>query len=182
MFTGNEDMEATALRERGWSISAIARHLGRDRKTVRAHSNGERVAGERRRGTPDAFDEYGPYLRARFKDDAHVWASALYDEVTALGFPLSYPSFTRGLRARELRRTARRARGCPGGPPSTSLTHRAKRPYVEFHIGSRHQVRRPVATAPRLLGAPPRGSAPECSAAGWPPRLPVPPRQPGAGG
>ena len=25
MFTGNEDMEATALREQGWSISAIAR-------------------------------------------------------------------------------------------------------------------------------------------------------------
>jgi hypothetical protein len=23
MFTGNEDMEATALREQGWSISAI---------------------------------------------------------------------------------------------------------------------------------------------------------------
>ena len=35
MFTGNEDMEATALREQGWSISAIARHLGRDRKTIR---------------------------------------------------------------------------------------------------------------------------------------------------
>jgi transposase len=103
MFTGNEDMEATALREQGWSISAIARHLGRDRKTVRDHLNGVRVAGERRRSVPDAFDEYVPYLRARFKDDAHVWASALYDEVTALGFPLSYPSFTRGLRAWELR-------------------------------------------------------------------------------
>jgi len=32
MFTGNEDMEATALREQGWSISAIARHLGRNRR------------------------------------------------------------------------------------------------------------------------------------------------------
>ena len=49
MFTGNEDMEATALRQQGWSISAIARHLDRDRKTVRAHLNGERVAGVRRR-------------------------------------------------------------------------------------------------------------------------------------
>ena len=43
MFTGNEDMEATALREQGWSISAIARHLGRDRKTVRDHLNCKRV-------------------------------------------------------------------------------------------------------------------------------------------
>ena len=54
MFTGNEDMEATALREQGWSISAIARHLGRDRATVRNHLNGTRVAGERRRSEPDA--------------------------------------------------------------------------------------------------------------------------------
>jgi transposase len=103
MFTGNEDMEATALREQGWSISAIARHLGRDRKTVRAHLNGTRVAGERRRSVADPFDEYIPYLRARFTDDAHLWASALFDEVEALGYPLSYQSFTRGLRLRKLR-------------------------------------------------------------------------------
>ena len=103
MFTGNEDMEATALREQGWSISAIARHLGRDRKTVRAHLNGERVAGERRRAEPDPFVEYIPYLRARFAEDTHVWASALYDEVASLGFPLSYQSFTRGLRTHQLR-------------------------------------------------------------------------------
>ena len=30
-------MEVHALRRRGWSISAISRHLGRDRKTVRAY-------------------------------------------------------------------------------------------------------------------------------------------------
>jgi transposase len=103
MFTGKEDMEATALRERGWSIAAIARHLGRDPKTVRAYLNGTRVAGERRRSTPDPFEEYVPYLRARFADDAHLWASALFDEVVALGFPLSYQSFTRGVRQHELR-------------------------------------------------------------------------------
>lgn len=103
MFTGNEDMEATALREQGWSISAIARHLGRDRKTVRAHLDGTRVAGKRQRSAPDPFDEYVPYLRARFKDDAHLWASALFDEVQSLGYRLSYQSFTRGLRARQLR-------------------------------------------------------------------------------
>jgi transposase len=103
MFTGIEDVEATALREQGWSISAIARHLGRDRKTVRAHLNSERVAGERRRAEPDPFVEYIPYLRARFAEDAHVWASALFDEVCALGFALSYQSFTRGLRTHQLR-------------------------------------------------------------------------------
>src|SRR5664280_1161845 len=44
-----------------------------------------------------------PYLEQRFADDPHVWASALFDEVVALQFPLSYQSFTRGLRSRNLR-------------------------------------------------------------------------------
>ena len=35
MLTQGEDVEVHALAGRGWSISAIARHLGRDRKTVR---------------------------------------------------------------------------------------------------------------------------------------------------
>jgi transposase len=103
MFTGDEDVEATALRAQGWSISAIARHLGRDRQTVRDHLSGKRVPGERRRAEPDPLDRFVPYLRQRLADDPHVWASALFDEVRALGFELSYPSFTRGLRVRELR-------------------------------------------------------------------------------
>jgi len=103
MFTGDEDVEATALRAQGWSISAIARHLGRNRETVRNHLNGDRVAGERRRSDPDPFETFVPYLRERLREDPHVWATALYDEVVALGFELSYPSFTRGLRRHELR-------------------------------------------------------------------------------
>ncbi|MGW8889704.1 terminase gpP N-terminus-related DNA-binding protein [Streptomyces sp. NPDC055749] len=47
-------MDAHALRRQGWSISAIARHLGHDRKTIRAYLNGERVSGYRRQ-SPDAF-------------------------------------------------------------------------------------------------------------------------------
>jgi len=103
MFTGEEDMEATALRARGWSVSAIARHLGRDRKTVRDDLNGTRVPGERRRPEPDPFEPFVPYVRQRLADDPHVWATALFDEVVALGFELSYQSFTRGLRSRGLR-------------------------------------------------------------------------------
>ena len=34
MLAQEEYVEAHALRKRGWSISAIARHLGRDRKTA----------------------------------------------------------------------------------------------------------------------------------------------------
>ena len=42
MLTREEDVDAHALRKQGWTISAIARHLGRDRKTVRAYLNGNR--------------------------------------------------------------------------------------------------------------------------------------------
>jgi len=106
MFTGNEDMEATALREQGWSILAIARHLGRDRltrRTVRDHLNGTRVTGERRRFEPYLFKPFVSYLREQLGEDPHVWATALYDEVVALAFTLSYQSFTRGLHSHSLR-------------------------------------------------------------------------------
>ncbi len=103
MLTCEDDVEAHALRGRGWSISAIARHLGRDRKTIREYLNGRRTPGERARSAPDSFESYAEYCRIRLTDDPHVWASTLYDEVRELGYPGSYPSFTRGLRARRLR-------------------------------------------------------------------------------
>jgi len=114
MFTGNEDMEATALRQQGWSISAIARHLGRDRKTIRKHLDGTREAGVRQRAEPDPFEAFVPYLRERLREDPHVWASALYDEVAALGFARSYQSFTRGVRARQLRPHCEACHGVKG--------------------------------------------------------------------
>ena len=55
----------------------------RDRKTVRAYINGERVPGVRVRSAPDPLEPFTKYLAARFVDDPHVWASALYDEVQA---------------------------------------------------------------------------------------------------
>ena len=48
MLTREEDIDVHALRRQGMSISAIARHLGRDRKTIRAYLAGGRVAGERK--------------------------------------------------------------------------------------------------------------------------------------
>ena len=48
MLTQGEDVDVHALVGRGWSISPIARHLGRDRKTVRAYVRGQRTAGVRR--------------------------------------------------------------------------------------------------------------------------------------
>ena len=103
MLTHGEDVEVHALRSRGWTISTIARHLGRDRKTVRAYINGERVPGVRARWASDPLEPFTKYLAARFVDDPHVWASALHDEVRRLGYPLSYPSFARQVRVAGLR-------------------------------------------------------------------------------
>lgn len=103
MLTWEDDVEAHALRKQGWSISAIARHLGRDRKTIRGYLSGKRTPGQRARALPEVFASYAEYCRTRLADDPHLWASALFDEVVALGYPGAYPSFTRALRSRQLR-------------------------------------------------------------------------------
>ena len=79
-------MEAHALRRQGWTISAIARHLGRDRKTIRAYLNRRADAG-------GAGDGGAGRVRAvrwstagmRLADDPHLWASTLFDEVRRAG-------------------------------------------------------------------------------------------------
>jgi len=103
MLSVGEDVEADALSKRGWTISAIARHLGRDRKTVRSYLSGERVPGVRRPARPDALADYRAYVVARFDDDPHLWASALFDEVVGLGYTASYVSFARQVRLAGLR-------------------------------------------------------------------------------
>lgn len=103
MLTWEEDVEAAALRAQGWTIGAIARHLGRDPKTIRAYLNGDRAPGQRRSSRPDPFAPFADYAAARLAEDRHVWATALYEEVQALGYPGSYPSLTRALRSRGLR-------------------------------------------------------------------------------
>jgi hypothetical protein len=103
MLTQGEDVEVHALARRGWSISAIARHLGRDRKTVRGYLTGKRQPGQRAAAKPDPLAPFVPYLSARFADDPHLWASALFDEVVPLGYGLSYVSFARQLRLAGLR-------------------------------------------------------------------------------
>ena len=65
MLAQEESVEVHALRKRGWSISAIARHVGRDRKTVRAHLSGEHVPGWRRPAESDPFDTFGAYVALR---------------------------------------------------------------------------------------------------------------------
>ena len=102
MLTRENDIDIHALHRQGWTISAIARHLGRDRKTIRAYLAG-REAGVRLRADPDPFEPYAAYCARRLGDDPHLWGSTLFDELLELGYGQSYPTMTRQIRARNLR-------------------------------------------------------------------------------
>ena len=102
LLSQEEDVEAHALQRRGWSIAAIARHLDRDPRTIKAYLTGERVAGYRRQPV-DAFVPFLEYCRLRLNDDPHLWSSVLFDEVVALGYLGGYSTFTRALRRHQVR-------------------------------------------------------------------------------
>ena len=116
MLPQEEFVEIHALRKRGWSISTIARHLGRDRKTVRAHLQGKRKPGQRRSAATDRFEEFAVYVRQRLVDDPHLWGTVLYDELRGLGYSQSYPTFVRRLRQAALRPHCSACRGVKGQP------------------------------------------------------------------
>jgi len=100
MLTQEDDVEISALAKRGWSIAAIARHTGRDRKTVRRHLAGfETVRGH----GPGPLVPWLTYLEARFSDDPHVFATVLHGELVELGFTRSYPTLVREIRRLGLR-------------------------------------------------------------------------------
>lgn len=113
MLTWEDDIDIQALRRQGWTISAIARHTGRDRKTVRTYLARTRTPGVRARPT-DPFDAFVDYVSARLAEDPHLWALTLFDELQRLGFSLSYPSLTRQIRARRLRPDCLGCRGATG--------------------------------------------------------------------
>ena len=86
MLTREDDVDVHALHRQGWTISAIARHLGRDRKTVRAYLNGTGRPGVRARRGRTRSSRSPDYCRARLVEDPHLWATTLFDEVVELGF------------------------------------------------------------------------------------------------
>jgi transposase len=114
MLTEEEFVDVTALRRQGWTISAIARHLGHDRKTIRGYVEGRRQPGVRRRAVPDHFEPFVPYVRERLVADPHLWGTALYDEVVGLGYPRSYVTFVREVRRRGLRPRCEACSGVKG--------------------------------------------------------------------
>lgn len=115
MLSERSSVEIHALKEQGWTISAIARHTNHDRKTIRAYLNGDRQPGVRVQA-PDPFDEFVDYVTARLTEDPHLWVQTLLDELRPLGFTGSYPTLTRQIRARSLR------------PACLACSHVTKRP------------------------------------------------------
>ncbi|MGH3503123.1 MAG: ATP-binding protein [Nocardioidaceae bacterium] len=88
MLTWEDCVEAKALRERGWSIQAIANHLGHGRKTIRAYVNGKRVPGRWRSScSPDRFEPFAEHVRLRLVDDPHVWATVFAGNILFVGQP-----------------------------------------------------------------------------------------------
>jgi transposase len=100
MLSEEDDVEIHALARRGWKVSAIAKHTGRDRKTVRKYMSGP---GPSRQPAPSCLEPFREYLAARFLDDAHVDGTVLFREVQELGLARSYVTFVRQLRLLGLR-------------------------------------------------------------------------------
>jgi transposase len=101
LLSREDVVEIVALRRRGWSVSAIARHTGRDRKTIRAWlTQGER---RRRARALSVLEPFRAYVERRFADDPHLDATVLLRELRPLGFDRSYQTLTRELRRLGLR-------------------------------------------------------------------------------
>ena len=120
MITHRDDVEIHALRTQGWSISAIARHTGLDRKTVRVYLAGEREVGVRRSSAVEPCDAVAGYVRQRLAEDLHVRATVLFYEVRALGYGASYPTFVHRVRDRGLRP---QCQACSPGRAHTDVEH-----------------------------------------------------------
>ena len=100
MLTEEDDVEIHALARRGWSVSAIARHMGRDRKTVRKYiergleppSYGPRKPRARR------LEPFEAYLRQRVVAYPGLTASRLLREIREHGYGGGYSAVTDFLR------------------------------------------------------------------------------------
>jgi transposase len=117
-------VEIHALHARGWSLSAISRHTGRDRKTVAKYVKAEEGAARRERPA-SCVGPFGSYVTARFVDDPHLPAVTLHEELTAAGFTRSYPTFVRELRRLQLRPLCLVCQQRRGRAPTVEIDHPA---------------------------------------------------------
>jgi transposase len=82
-------MNIRDLKQKGWSVSAIAAELHLDRKTVRKHLVAGPEPYKRENPAPCKIDPYRPYLRERWEKGVHN-ARKLLDEVRSRGYNGGY--------------------------------------------------------------------------------------------
>ena len=121
MLTEENDVEIHALAARGWNQSAISRHTGRDRKTVRKYLAADGVPSRERAAS--CLEPFRGYITERFVEDPHLPAVTLLDELTAAGFDRSYPTLVRELRRIELRPVCLVCQQRRGRAPTTEIDH-----------------------------------------------------------
>lgn len=97
MISQHSAEQAITLADQGWNVSAIARHLGHDRKTIRIYLNGRRKPGQPR-PQADSFAPFAGYAARRLREDPHLRAAGVHRELTELGYAGSYSALTRELR------------------------------------------------------------------------------------
>jgi TniQ len=95
------------LNRAGWSVRAIADHLGHSQQTIRAYINGRTTPGTRVPRQSLLTERLANYCHLRLAEDPNLRLGALFKEVADLGFKGSRSTFYRELAQRR--------------PPSTSL-------------------------------------------------------------
>jgi transposase len=122
MLTKEDDVEINALAARGWSVSAISRHTGRDRKTVRRYLAAPRPV---RVSAPGCLEPYRAYIAARFEDDRHLEATVLHRELVEAGFGRAYTTLVGELRRLGLRPVCLVCAQRRGDQVTTEIAHPA---------------------------------------------------------
>jgi transposase len=107
------------LHRQGLSVSAIARQLERDRKTIRKYIERglEAPAYGPRQPRPTVVTPFAPYLRERIAAFPELTASRLLREIRELGYSGGYTAvknFLRIIRPRALQAFERRFETLPG--------------------------------------------------------------------
>jgi len=123
MLTEEDDVEIHALAARGWSVSAISRHTGRDRKTIRSYLAASRPA---RAPALSCLEPYRAYIATRFEDDPHLEAleaTVLYRELLEAGFERAYTTLVGELRRLELRPVCLTCAHRRGDQVTTEIDH-----------------------------------------------------------
>lgn len=96
------------LGKAGWPVRAIADQLGHSEQTVRGYLSGRTTPGVRAPRPGLLTDPYAGYCRQRLAEDPHLRPSALFSELTELGFQASRSTFYRELARGQLSPPGRR--------------------------------------------------------------------------